>query len=112
MLTVKCFRLSLGVDNSLSFWSLVDGEEIRSLLLTKKPTSVTAMDLSPDGRFIAIGNTESVVRVLHYSEGDTVSNILNLIILFLSPKVRIGVVNMDLTAHNGEGQFDIKILMH
>jgi len=58
------------VNNRLGFWDTVTGDEIRNIEVTKKGR-LTCLDLSLDGKYIAVGADDSSVRVLHYDQAST-----------------------------------------
>ena len=75
--TTECQILTLAQDGQLAYWEVIDGKEIRHLTLGKHST-VTSLDLSPDGDTFCTTTNSSLIKV--YSK--------EVVILELLPKTK------------------------
>ena len=57
--------LTLALDAQLCYWEVIDGKEIRHLVLGKHST-VTALDVSPDGESFITATDSSLVKVYFF----------------------------------------------
>ena len=62
----ECQVLTLALDAQLCYWEVIDGKEIRHLVLGKHST-VTALDVSHDGESFITATDSSLVKVLFIS---------------------------------------------
>ena len=60
----ECQILTLATDGQLSYWEVIDGTEIRNIVLGKHST-VTSLDVAPgQGEYFITSTNDSVVKVL------------------------------------------------
>ena len=59
----ECQVLTLALDAQLCYWEVVDGKEIRQLVLGKHST-VTALDIAHDGEAFITATDSSLIKVL------------------------------------------------
>ena len=59
----ECQVLTLALDAQLCYWEVIDGKEIRHLVLGKHST-VTALDISHDGESFITATDSSLVKVI------------------------------------------------
>lgn len=64
----ECQVLTLALDAQLCYWEVIDGKEIRHLVLGKHST-VTALDVSHDGESFITATDSSLVKVWKYKQG-------------------------------------------
>jgi len=64
----ECQILTLAQDGQLAYWEVIDGKEIRHLTLGKHST-VTSLDLSPDGDTFCTTTNSSLIKVWKYKQG-------------------------------------------
>ena len=60
--------MTLSVDATLSYWEVLDGEEIRALTVGKH-SGVSAMDVDRQGESLVIGDINSEAAVWRYRQG-------------------------------------------
>ena len=58
----ECQVLTLALDAQLCYWEVIDGKEIRHLVLGKH-SSVTALDVSHDGESFMTATDSSLIKV-------------------------------------------------
>ena len=58
----ECQVLTLALDAQLCYWEVIDGKEIRHLVLGKHST-VTALDVSHDGESFITATDSSLIKV-------------------------------------------------
>lgn len=59
----ECQIITLAADAQVSYWEVLDGAEVRHLILGQH-SSVTALDMAPDGEKFVTGTQTSLVKVL------------------------------------------------
>ena len=60
----ECQILTLATDGQLSYWEVIDGTEIRNIVLGKHST-VTSLDVAPgQGEYFITSTNDSVVKVI------------------------------------------------